>query len=87
MKELPVHPYGPCISIEEFRSRQRRKRLIEQPGAHRPGCHTSNKTRGYTGSHSYTPQTSTHWGRYGQRTYDPRGCKETFQASPEFFTG
>ncbi|CAB1455306.1 unnamed protein product [Pleuronectes platessa] len=29
MKELPVHPYGPCISIEEFRSRQRRKRLIE----------------------------------------------------------
>ncbi|CAB1457859.1 unnamed protein product [Pleuronectes platessa] len=27
MKELPVHPYGPCISIEEFRSRQRRKRV------------------------------------------------------------
>ncbi|CAB1443942.1 unnamed protein product, partial [Pleuronectes platessa] len=26
MEELPVHPYGPCISIEEFRSRQRRKR-------------------------------------------------------------
>ncbi|CAB1426572.1 unnamed protein product [Pleuronectes platessa] len=74
MTELPVHPYGPCISIEEFTSRQRRTRLIEAgqmkwihpTTAHRPVCHTSNKTRGYTGSHSYTPQTSTHWGRFGQ---------------------
>ncbi|CAB1449022.1 unnamed protein product [Pleuronectes platessa] len=29
MKELPVHPTGPCSSIEEFRRRQRTKRLIE----------------------------------------------------------
>ncbi|CAB1418324.1 unnamed protein product [Pleuronectes platessa] len=29
MKKLPVQPTGPCISIEEFRSRHRRKRLIE----------------------------------------------------------
>ncbi|CAB1438533.1 unnamed protein product [Pleuronectes platessa] len=87
MKELPIHPYGPCISIEEFRSRQRRKRLIYSgtddmdPSFHSQEltdlCATLQiileDTLDLTATHHrrlhttdvYTPQMSTHWGRFG----------------------
>ncbi|CAB1426620.1 unnamed protein product [Pleuronectes platessa] len=93
MKELPVHPTGPCSSCsnnEKFRSRQRIKRLIEagqmtwiHPSTARSSPTTLQirleATLDLTTTHHRRPHTGEDSDRVPQRSYDPEAAKRHFR--------